>query len=141
MECNMPMRAGMTAFFAESRRAGALMLIFFAVLLLGVVTSPGDAGARAAYDGTWNVTFTPLQGNCYNSYSAPFIVAGRRVKSGGGGKVTGGVKPNGAVAVRLSVGLSYANGKGKLAGRSGAGRWSGVITGDQCSGVWQATRG
>ena len=111
----------------------------FATLLVAVA-APGDAGARGAYDGNWNVTFTPQVGNCINSYSAPFIVSGRRVASGGGGKVTGGVSGNGAVAVRVSIGLSFANGTGRLAGSSGSGRWTGVIQGDQCSGVWQATR-
>jgi hypothetical protein len=28
-----------------------------------------------------------------------------------------------------------------LVGNSGSGRWSGIITGDRCSGTWQATRG
>jgi hypothetical protein len=141
MECNMPVSARKTASFARLQRSLALSSIFFAILLAAVVGGPGDADARGAYDGTWNVTFTPQQGNCHHSHSAPFIVAGSQVKSAGGGKVSGGIRPNGAVSVRLSVGLSFANGTGRLAGRSGSGRWSGVITGDQCSGVWQATRG
>ena len=44
-------------------------------------------------------------------------------------------------AGRITVGASWADGRGRLAGNSGAGRWSGIITGDQCSGVWQASRG
>jgi hypothetical protein len=46
----------------------------------------------------------------------------------------------GAVAVSVSVGASRASGGGRLAGTSGAGSWSGIITGDRCSGTWQATR-
>ena len=137
----MPVSVGRIAIFAKSARPMALSRLFFTALLLAVVAAPRDAGARVNYDGTWNVTFMPRQGNCYNSYNAPFIVRGRRVSSGGNGKVTGGIRPNGTVAVRLSVGLSYANGTGRLAARSGAGQWSGVITGDACSGIWQATRG
>ncbi len=137
----MPVSTRMTAVFAETKRRTAFSSILFAALLAAVVAAPGEACAREAYDGRWNVMFTPRQGNCYNSYSAPFIVRGRRVLSDGGGKVTGGVRPNGVVAVRLSVGLSYANGTGRLAGGSGSGQWSGLITGDQCSGTWQATRG
>jgi hypothetical protein len=146
MECTMPISTRITAVSAKSTRPMALSTIFFAALLAAVVAVPGDAAARAAratrgaYDGVWNVTFTPRQGNCFNPYNAPFIVRGRHVSSGGNGKVTGGVRPDGAVAVRLSVGLSYANGTGKLAARSGTGRWTGLITGDQCSGTWQATR-
>jgi hypothetical protein len=67
-------------------------------------------------------------------------VAGPRVLSAGNGKVTGGVTRNGNVSVRISLGASWANGNGRLAGNSGVGRWSGIITGDQCSGSWQATR-
>ena len=49
-------------------------------------------------------------------------------------------QPRGAVAVNVSVGASKASGGGRLAGTSGAGSWSGIITGDRCSGTWQATR-
>jgi hypothetical protein len=127
-------------------RTGALAAT---ALLAALIAAPGDADAakrgRAAaggnFDGTWNVTFTPRAGNCHNSYSAPFVVAGTRVASGGGGKVSGGVSRNGAVSVRLSVGASFADGTGRLAGNVGSGRWSGIIEGDRCSGVWQGTRG
>ena len=115
----------------------------FAVLAVVAATSTpaGAAGARAgAYDGTWNVTFTTRAGNCSSTNSAPFSVSGRQISSAGGGKVTGGVSANGAVAVNISVGLSHASGTGRLAGSSGTGRWTGVISGDKCSGTWQATR-
>jgi hypothetical protein len=79
-------------------------------------------------------------GNCHASNTIPFTVQGTRVSSAGGGKVTGGVKGNGSVSVRISVGASWANGGGRLAGNSGTGRWSGFITGDKCSGSWLATR-
>ena len=114
----------------------------FAAALLAAVAAPGtaDAARPGAYDGTWNVTFTPQAGNCHASNTVPFTVAGQRVASAGGGRVTGGVRSNGAVSVRISVGASWANGRGRLTGNGGVGRWSGVITGDQCSGVWQAIR-
>ena len=70
----------------------------------------------------------------------PFQVAGNRVSSAGGGRVSGTVNRGGAVAVNVSVGASKASGGGRLAGTSGAGSWSGIITGDRCSGTWQATR-
>jgi hypothetical protein len=119
----------------------------FAAAVLAAITIPGAADASqartaraGAYDGTWNVMFTPQAGNCHASNTVPFAVAGTRVSSAGGGKVTGGVSRNGSVAVRITVGASWANGNGRLAGNSGAGQWSGVITGDRCSGIWQATR-
>src|SRR3954469_18826897 len=106
-----------------------------------VVPSTADAArAAGAYNGTWNVVFATTRGNCSSGYSVPFQVAGTRVSSAGGGRVSGTVSPRGAVAVQVSVGASKASGGGRLAGSSGAGSWSGVITGDRCSGTWQATR-
>jgi hypothetical protein len=115
-----------------------------AAVFAAVVATSGAAearrAARGAYDGTWNVVFATQAGNCSATNRVPFAVSGRRVSSAGGGKVTGGISRGGAVAVRISVGLSHASGSGRLAGNSGAGRWSGIITGDRCSGSWQATR-
>ena len=96
--------------------------------------------AAGAYDGTWNVVFATTRGNCSSGYSVPFTVIGSRVSSAGGGRVSGSVNRAGAVAVRVSVGASKASGGGRLAGGYGAGSWSGIITGDRCSGTWQATR-
>ena len=90
---------------------------------------PSIAAAQAArpgaFDGTWNVTFTPKAGNCHASNTVPFNVYGPRVSSAGGGKVTGGVTRKGDVTVRITVGASWADGRGRLAGNSGTGRWSG----------------
>jgi hypothetical protein len=120
-----------------ARGAFALATLAFTA---GIAT-PAAAGARpGAYDGTWNVTFTTRAGNCSSTNSAPFSVAGAQVSSAGGGKVTGGVTRRGRVAVNISVGLSHANGKGRLVGNSGTGRWRGVISGDRCSGTWLAAR-
>jgi hypothetical protein len=105
--------------------------------------APADAAIRsraAGYDGVWNVLFATQAGNCSSTNSVPFTVTGRRVSSAGGGKVTGGISPGGSVAVQISVGASKASGIGRLAGNSGAGRWSGIISGDRCSGTWQAAR-
>jgi hypothetical protein len=128
------------ALFADFRRLSATRWIF-AAAAVAAVAAPGPADARrGAYDGTWNVTFTPQAGNCHASNTVPFTVTGTRVSSAGGGKVTGGVTGRGSVSVHISVGASWANGGGRLVGNSGAGRWSGIITGDKCSGIWQASR-
>jgi hypothetical protein len=97
--------------------------------------------AAGAYDGVWNVLFTTHAGRCSSTNSVPFTVVGRRVSSAGGGKVTGGIGRSGIVSVRISVGLSVASGSGRLFGNTGTGRWSGIISGDRCSGSWQAMRG
>jgi hypothetical protein len=117
----------------------------FAAAVLAAVTAPATADARiaraGAYDGTWNVLFATRAGNCSLTNSVPFNVSGRRVSSAGGGKVTGGIGRGGNVSVRISVGASWATGSGRLAGNAGIGRWSGIISGDRCSGTWQAARG
>ncbi|CUT09052.1 FIG00443088 hypothetical protein [Bradyrhizobium sp.] len=107
--------------------------------VLATAAFPSAADARG-YDGVWNVTFATTRGNCSSGYSVPFTVAGSRVSSAGGGRVSGTVKRSGTVAVQVSVGASHANGGGRLAGVNGAGSWRGIISGDQCSGTWQATR-
>jgi hypothetical protein len=113
-------------------------LALFAVLAAAAMPQPADA--RAGYDGVWNVTFATTRGNCSSGYSVPFTVTGTRVSSAGGGRVSGRVNRSGAVAVQVSVGASHASGGGRLAGVNGAGSWKGIISGDQCSGTWQATR-
>ena len=110
---------------------------------LAAFALPGSADARIgrAYDGTWTTVFATTRGNCSSGYSVPFTLSGGRVLSAGGGRVSGSVNRSGGVAVAVSVGASHASGGGRLVGNYGSGRWSGIITGDRCSGTWQATRG
>jgi hypothetical protein len=141
----MTISAQSIAVLATFRRIHALPVLFtMAVLTMALMPGVAHAGgARSvrAYDGTWNVVFATRAGNCSSTNSAPFTVSGGRLSSAGGGKVTGGINSAGRVSVRISVGLSWANGSGRLVGNTGAGRWSGIITGDRCSGTWRATRG
>jgi hypothetical protein len=118
--------------FARPRRLALLAVLATAAL-------PSTADARG-YNGVWNVTFATTRGNCSSGYSVPFTVAGGRVLSAGGGRVSGKVNRSGSVAVRVSVGASHASGGGRLAGMAGAGSWHGIISGDRCSGTWHATR-
>jgi hypothetical protein len=134
------------ALFAEFPRLRALrwLPVFAAMVAMAApdVAEAAPRGGKAvrAYDGTWNVVFATTRGNCSSGYSVPFMVTGSRVSSAGGGRVSGSVNRAGAVAVNVSVGASKASGGGRLAGASGAGAWHGIITGDRCSGTWQATR-
>jgi hypothetical protein len=125
----------MTAFPVFSR--------YFAAAAIAALVLPGTADARVAgsYDGIWTTVFATTRGNCSSGYSVPFTVTRGRVFSAGGGRVSGSVSRSGSVAVAVSVGASRASGGGRLVGNSGFGRWSGIITGDRCSGTWQATRG
>ena len=131
-------------FAALPNRRPLRWLAILAAFATMAVPSSADAATRrraaGAYDGTWNVVFATTRGNCSSGYSVPFTVMGSRVSSAGGGRVSGSVNRAGAVAVNVSVGASKASGGGRLAGASGAGAWHGIITGDRCSGTWQATR-
>jgi len=137
----------MSAFPMISRYFTALPRLraksLFAAAALASLALPGAADARgiSPYDGTWTTVFATTRGNCSSGYSVPFLVTGGRVLSAGGGRVSGSVNRAGGVAVAVSVGASHASGGGRLLANSGAGRWSGIITGDRCSGTWQATRG
>ncbi len=143
----MTMSARPLAFFAYFRPLRALRWIFAAAVVASVA-APGTADAArqarvvraGAYDGVWSVAFATTVGNCSSTNSVPFTVTGRRVSSAGGGKVAGGIGRGGSVAVTISVGASRASGSGRLVGNSGAGQWRGIISGDRCSGIWQATR-
>jgi hypothetical protein len=130
-------------FFASLPRVRASRS-FLAVAAFAAVAMPDAASAarRVAgpYDGVWTTVFATTRGNCSSGYSVPFTVAGSRVASAGGGRVSGSVGRSGSVAVAVSVGASRASGGGRLVGNAGSGRWSGIITGDRCSGTWQATR-
>lgn len=130
-------------FFASLPRVSASRSLL-AVATVAAIAMPGtaDAAGRAggAYDGTWTTVFATTRGNCSSGYSVPFLVTGNRVASAGGGRVSGSVGRGGNVTVAVQVGASHANGGGRLVGSSGYGRWSGIITGDRCSGTWQATR-
>jgi hypothetical protein len=133
--------ARLAAFLAFPRlRALRWTLAATAIAAIAVPGAADAARRPRAYDGTWNVVFATTRGNCSSGYSVPFTVTGSRVSSAGGGRVSGSVGPSGSVAVQVSVGASKANGGGRLAGNGGAGSWNGIITGDKCSGTWQATR-
>jgi len=141
-------RKKMTAFPMISRYFAPLPRLrasksLFAVAALAALAISDATPARAVgpYDGTWTTVFATTRGNCSSGYSVPFLVSGSRVSSAGGGRVSGSVKRSGGVAVAVSVGASHASGGGRLVGSSGYGRWSGIITGDRCSGTWQARRG
>jgi hypothetical protein len=111
-----------------------------AAIAAAIAPIAAEARVGGAYDGVWNVVFATTRGTCSSGTSIPFSVIGTRVSSAGGGRVEGTVNRAGGVSVRASVGASKASGVGRLAGNSGSGSWSGIISGDRCSGTWQATR-
>jgi hypothetical protein len=129
------------SFASLPRIRAAKSLLAVAALATLAISDPATARVSGPYDGTWTTVFATTRGNCSSGYSVPFLVRGGRVSSAGGGRVSGSVNRSGGVAVAVSVGASHASGGGRLVGSSGYGRWSGIITGDRCSGTWQARRG
>jgi hypothetical protein len=131
-----------SAAFSRPRALRGLSVIIALTVFLVIQPGAADARVRAggAYDGIWNVVFATTRGTCSTGYSVPFTVNGSRVSSAGGGPVSGTVGRGGSVAVNVSVGASRASGSGRLARNNGAGSWRGIISGDPCSGIWQATR-
>ena len=106
-------------FFAALPRVRASRSLL-AAAALAVVAIPDAASAarRVAgpYDGVWTTVFATTRGNCSSGNSVPFTVAGGRVSSAGGGRVSGSVRRGGSVAVSVSVGASRASGGGRLVG-------------------------
>jgi hypothetical protein len=130
----------LSRYFTALPRISASKSLLAAVAVAAVALSDVTPARAGAYDGTWTTVFATSRGNCSSGYSVPFQVRGGRVSSAGGGHVSGSVSRSGSVAVAVSVGASHASGGGRLFGNSGSGRWSGIITGDRCSGTWQASR-
>ena len=130
------------AHFSQSISSGFIRPRHLALIaVLAAFAVPSSADARiGGYDGVWNVTFATTRGSCSSGYSVPFTVAGNRVSSAGGGRVPDTSNRCAPSPVQVSVGASHASGGGRLAGAAGAGSWRGIISGDQCSGTWQATR-
>jgi hypothetical protein len=129
----------MAQFPQSSSFARPCRLLLLAGLAMTVLPSTADA-RLGSYNGVWNVTFATTRGSCSSGYSVPFTVAGQRVSSAGGGRVTGRVNGSGTVAVQVSVGASHADGGGRLTAANGRGSWNGLIMGDRCSGTWHAQR-
>lgn len=134
------MTKAVTLILPSLRRPLLRLLLVFTVLTTWGAPRSASAEKIGSNGGTWTTVFATTKGNCSSGYSVPFLVTGNRVSSAGGGRVSGSVNRGGAVTVQVSVGASKASGAGRLAGNSGAGYWRGIITGDRCSGTWQATR-
>jgi hypothetical protein len=130
----------MVGFFADFRSRRTLRRVFVAALF-ATAAVPGAARAAGGYDGIWTVLIITQAGNCDPAYSYPFRVSGGRISTAGAAEVSGSVGRGGSVMVRILAGGSVATGSGRLGSSTGAGRWSARLSGGNCSGRWQATRG
>ena len=107
-------------------------------LFLLLVSAPAHA---ASFDGPWTVTIVTQSGRCDTAYSFPLNVYRGRVTSPSGVSINGRVGGGGGVSVSIASGGSHGSASGRLYASSGAGRWSGVLGGERCSGRWEAYRG
>ena len=107
-----------------------------------VPPTPAAAGP-GAYDGTWNVVFATRRGQLQFGPQRPVHGLGQPGFVGGRRQGLRRHQPRrGGCRSRFQVGASQASGSGRLVGSSAArGRWSGIITGDRCSGTLAGARG
>jgi len=104
--------------------------------------APQAAVAAPAFDGTWSVLVVTENGTCDRAYRYAVRIAGGQVKPAGDEAVSmsGTVSGNGAVRVNVGRGEQKASGSGRLAGKTGSGKWTGRGSGGTCSGTWSAER-
>ena len=118
-------------------RAAGLLGLAALVTVAGLPTlEPAEAGP--SYDGLWSVVIVTKNGQCDAAYRYPVRITNGSLGNAGTApiNISGKVGKNGAVVVNVSAGDKSAVGKGRLAGASGAGSWSGGA----CSGIWEAER-
>ena len=122
-----------------TRAAGLLGLA--ALASVAVLPALAPAEAEPSYDGLWSVVNVTNAGQCDAAYRYPVRITNGNLGNAGSApiNISGKVAKNGAVVVSVNAGDKSAIGKGRLAGASGAGSWSGNGNG-ACSGVWEAER-
>jgi len=108
---------------------------------VAVLPALAPAEAEPSYDGLWSVVIVTKAGQCDPAYRYPVRITNGNLGNAGSApiNISGKVAKNGAVVVSVNAGDKSAIGKGRLAGASGAGSWSGNGNG-ACSGVWEAER-
>lgn len=111
-----------------------------ALATLGMFATVGvdTATAKTSFDGLWNVAIVTKSGPCNGGYRYPIRISNGAVMDGGQGmiNVSGHVRDNGSLSVRMSRGTIQANGAGHLAGSSGSGSWHAP----GCVGSWSAEK-
>jgi hypothetical protein len=112
-------------------------LLTAASLAFGLVmTLP--AFTATPYDGEWSVVIVTHRGDCERAYRAPITISNGRFINVGVNliDVSGHVRPDGRISVRVSRGDKNAIGSGRLTPASGNGSWKG----GSCAGTWTAQR-
>lgn len=109
----------------------AASLAFGAVMTLPALTA-------TPYDGEWSVVIVTSKGDCERAYRAPITISNGRFINVGVNlvDVSGNVRADGRISVRVSRGEKSAVGSGRLTPASGRGSWKGGA----CAGTWTAQR-
>ncbi len=116
------------------RTLGALA----AVSVAAAIGMAGPTQARTDFDGEWSVVIVTSKGDCERSYRAPITISNGNFINVGVNMVdvSGNVRPDGKLTVRVSRGQKSAVGLGRLTATSGGGSWKGGA----CAGTWTAVR-
>lgn len=116
------------------RTLGALA----AISVAAAIGMAGPTQARTDFDGEWSVVIVTSKGDCERSYRAPITISNGNFVNVGVNMVdvSGNVRPDGKLTVRVSRGQKSAVGLGRLTATSGGGSWKGGA----CAGTWTAVR-
>jgi hypothetical protein len=109
-------------------------------LAIAGAAAPDTAHARTAFDGGWSVRITTLRGACDSDSTFGLEIRDGVVYGNGGYDVSGRVRPNGTLEVRVVSGDQTASGSGRLSANAGSGTWHGAGSRGVCSGHWSAGR-
>jgi hypothetical protein len=114
------------------------------VLATGVALgAAGSASAKpATYDGTWSVRFVTESGACDNSYNYTVAIQSGSVRPVGGNAptISGGVGPDGHVALDIRHLVATADASGRLQATAGSGSGTWRVSTLGCTGRWMAQR-
>ena len=98
------------------------------------------AGARSAYDGSWDLVFVTQNGTCDPTYNFTVNVSDGVVTHPNLVKFRGYVAKSGSVRASVTVQDKFASGTGRLFETSGRGSWTGRAGSARCTGYWTAQR-
>ncbi|QOZ23151.1 hypothetical protein [Bradyrhizobium sp. CCBAU 51753] len=111
-----------------------------AIAIVSVFALAGNAEARSAYDGSWDLVFVTQSGGCDAAYNFTVNVSNGIVTHPNLVKFRGYVAKSGAVRASVAVHDKYASGSGRLSRTAGRGTWRGYSGSAQCAGYWTAQR-
>jgi hypothetical protein len=108
-------------------------------VIAGMMICAPALAKDASVDGTWNVRLVTEAGTCDSVYSQTVAIQNGQVRPlSGDATISGGVGPDGSVALTISQSMAQARATGRISAQRGAGGWKLAMLG--CSGRWIATR-